>query len=97
MAILCQRVSTPPSKTTIVLPAQLPASDRLDAPGKASDNARAAGAAQFSHHFDWVICDSEATVNFGAGVSTGALAELRSWATLSLAALDSSQVRAFLL
>ena len=48
-------------------------------------------AAQFTRHFDWVMCDSEGTVNFGAGVSAGALAELRNWAILSLDALDSTQ------
>lgn len=71
------------------------------AEAKAAQAARAAQAAQaFAPHFAWVLLDAEGHVNYGAGVSAGALAELRLQARRSLALLDATEMddsRAFTL
>lgn len=50
---------------------------------------RASAASRFGRHFAWVLTDSTLSANFGAGVTRGALRELRAAASRSIAAIDS--------
>lgn len=49
----------------------------------------AAAAQRFGRYFVWVMTDSELSVNFGSGVTRGALRELRACALRSIVAIDS--------
>ena len=57
-----------------------------------SAKAAAAAAATFASYFPCVLTDSDGAVNYGCGVSRGALKELAADAALSLAALDAPAV-----
>ena len=70
-------------------PIVLPAADGAASPAVEHDDESVAA---FSAYAPWVMVDATAAVNYGCGVSEGALAEISHWASLSLAALDCAQV-----
>jgi U3 small nucleolar RNA-associated protein 22 len=56
----------------------------------ADPSLRASAASKFGRHFAWVLTDSSLSANYGAGVTRGALRELRAAAARSIAAIDSA-------
>lgn len=74
----------------IVLPPPPDAEATEETDGSVSPQQSLAAATKFGRFFPWVLTDSTLHVNFGAGVTRGALCELRLAAARSIVAMDSA-------